>query len=72
MAKKKTKKGKRGRPSKGPTVSVTLSMSKSLVERVNKLRTRVKTLRSRTAAIEAAVRAGLEREERYWKTLDGG
>lgn len=70
MAKKKPKKGKRGRPSKGPTVSVTMSMSKTLVERVNRLRVKVKSLRSRTAAIEAAVRAGLEREDQYWRTLD--
>ena len=70
MAKKKpAKKRGRGRPSKGPTVSVTLSMSKDLVHQVDQLQRRVRTLRSRTATIEAAVRAGLEREEAYWSGL---
>lgn len=69
MAKRKLKK-KRERPSKGPTVSVTLSMSKDLVDALTRLRKRMTSLRSRSAAIEAAVRAGLEREEEYWRSLD--
>lgn len=56
---KKTKK-KMGRPSKGPSVSVTLRLSKELSDRVDRLRK--KGLGTRTAALERLVQAGLERE----------
>lgn len=55
---KKRKKTKMGRPSKGPTINVTLRRSKELADRVAALQ--AKSERTRTEIIEGLLKAGLQ------------
>ena len=69
MPKKKTKRtktGKRkvGRPSKGPTVDVSMRLSKDLSDRIDALRRRMDKELTRTAAFERLLREALRREEK--------
>ena len=56
MAKRKKK--KIGRPSKGPTVNVSLRQSKDLADRISALRSKVE--RTRTDIIESLIKAGFK------------
>lgn len=58
MAKKKTNKRGRGRPSKGPTVNVAMRLTKELADRVEALKR--KSEQTRTEIIEGLLRAGLD------------
>lgn len=62
MAKKKTK--KRGRPSKGPAVSVTFLLPKALNDRLARLQKRAARELTRTEALCRTIEAGLKEDEK--------
>lgn len=68
MAKKKkaAEKRGRGRPSKGPSVSVTFRLPKDVSDQLDELRRRAVAEVSRSAAMVALIKRGLEQDAKLF------